>query len=251
MTEHVIVEKSEQAPGVLIVRLNRTEKKNALTQAMYKALADAVTTADNDPDIGALAFLGTEGCFSAGNDMADFLSFAMSGGLGKPAAFELLEALANSKKPLISGVDGLAIGIGTTIHLHCDMTIASPRSLFKTPFTDLALTPEAGSSLLGPRMMGHQRAFAMLAAGEGFTAEQALTAGLIWKIVPESMVEVETLKVAVSIAAKPRQAMKIARDLLRYDTAEIEARMQLELKFFGAQLQSDEARKAFEAFMRR
>jgi enoyl-CoA hydratase/carnithine racemase len=249
MSDHILVEQSEEAPAVQIIRLNRPEKKNALTQAMYQTMADAINAANDDDTIGAVALLGTEGCFSAGNDMADFLAFAMSGGIGKPAAFALLEALTNAKKPLISGVDGLAIGIGTTVHLHCDMTIASPRSLFKTPFTDLALVPEAASSLLGPRIMGHQRAFALLAVGEGFSASQALDAGLIWKIVPEAEVETETLKLAASIAAKPRKAVQIARDLLRYDRNEVKERMELELKHFGAQLIGPEARAAFEAFM--
>jgi enoyl-CoA hydratase/carnithine racemase len=249
MTDHILIERSDSAPGVQIIRFNRPEKKNSLTQAMYQKMADGINAANDDDSIGAVAILGTEGCFSAGNDMADFLGFAMSGGVGKPSAFALLEAFTRARKPLISGVDGLAIGIGTTIHMHCDMTIASPRSLFKTPFTDLALVPEAASSLLGPRLMGHQRAFALLAAGEGFSAEQALNAGLIWKIVPEAEVEGETLKLAASIAAKPRQAVTIARDLLRYDSDEVRARMEQELKHFVAQLVSAEAKAAFEAFM--
>lgn len=148
-------------------------------------------------------------------------------------------------------MDGLAIGIGTTLNLHCDLTVASSRSLFKTPFVDLALVPEAASSLLVPRIMGHQRAFAMLAAGEGFSAEQALAAGLIWKVVSEADVETETLKIASSLAAKPPQALKIARDLLRGDVAEVRARIDAEIVHFATQLQSAEARAAFEAFMRR
>lgn len=247
----ILVERPQAAPGVQVIRFNRPEKKNAITDAMYRTMIDALQAADEAADIRAIAFLGSNGCFSAGNDMADFMAFAMSGGNGRLAAADFLHALVGVQKPIVSGVDGLAIGIGTTLHLHCDLTVASSRSLFKTPFVDLALVPEAASSLLVPRIMGHQRAFAMLAAGEGFSAEQALAAGLIWKVVPEADVESETLKIASSLAAKPPQALKIARDLLRGDVAEVRARIDAEIVHFAAQLQSAEARAAFEAFMRR
>lgn len=251
MSDHILLGRPESAAGVQIIRFNRLEKKNAITEAMYRTMTDAIVAANADPEIRVIAFLGSAGCFSAGNDMADFLTFAMSGGQGRPAAFDFLHALAHAQKPLVSGVDGLAIGIGTTIHLHCDMTVASNRSLFKTPFVDLALVPEAASSLLAPRVMGHQRAFAMLASGEGFSAQQALDAGLIWKVVDEADVETETLKIAASLAAKPPQALKIARDLLRGNSDDVLTRMNEELVHFAAQLKSAEARAAFEAFMRR
>lgn len=247
----ILVDRPQAAPGVQVIRFNRPEKKNAITDAMYRTMIDALQAADADGGIRAIAFLGSSGCFSAGNDMADFMAFAMSSGKGSLAAGDFLHALVGVQKPIVSGVDGLAIGIGTTLHLHCDLTVASSRSLFKTPFVDLALVPEAASSLLVPRIMGHQRAFAMLAAGEGFSAEQALAAGLIWKVVPEAEVESETLKIASSLAAKPPQALKIARDLLRGDVAEVRARIDAEIVHFAAQLQSTEARAAFEAFMRR
>ena len=131
------------------------------------------------------------------------------------------------------------------------MTVASRRSLFKTPFVDLALVPEAASSLLVPRIVGHQRAFALLAAGEGFSAEEARQAGLIWKVVDDGEVEAETLKIAAGLAAKPPQALKIARGLLRGDVADIRKRIDEEIVHFAEQLQSAEARAAFEAFMRR
>ena len=216
--EHILVEPVGHAPEVLTIRFNRPEKKNAITDAMYLRMAEALHAANADPEIRVVAFLGTEGCFSAGNDMADFLAFAMSGARGKLAVLDLLKALATFEKPLVSGVDGLAIGIGTTLNLHCDLTVASNRSLFKTPFVDLALVPEAASSLLAPKLIGHQRAFALLAMGEGFSAEQAL---------------------------------KIARDLVRGKPEDVLARIDEEARHFIAQLQSAEARAAFEAFMRR
>ncbi len=251
MTDPILVERPEVHPGVLVIRFNRPEKKNAITQAMYRRMADALVEANADPAIRAIAFLGTEGCFSAGNDIADFLLHATGGGSQRPAAFDFLKELAGSQKPVVSGVDGLAIGIGTTIHMHCDLTIASSRSLFKTPFVDLALVPEAGSTYLAPPVMGHQRAFALLVAGEGFSAEEAREAGLIWKVVAPEEVETTTLKLAASLAAKPPGALKISRDLVRGNRDALYARMDEELEHFIAQLKSAEALAAFEAFMRR
>ena len=248
---HILVEWPDAYPGVMVIRFNRAEKKNAITSAMYQSMTAALEEANRDDTTRAVAFLGTDGCFSAGNDMGDFLAYAMSGSQDAPAAAVFIKALALAQKPLVSGVDGLAIGIGTTLHLHCDMTIASPRSFFKTPFVDLALVPEAASSLLTPRIMGHQRAFAMLVAGEGFSAASALDAGLIWKVVEPQEVEPQTLALAASLAAKPPQALKIARNLLRGPREAVLERMDEELVQFSSQLRSPEARAAFEAFMRR
>ncbi|MCJ8517569.1 enoyl-CoA hydratase/carnithine racemase [Pseudorhizobium tarimense] len=249
MSEHVLVEHPQAQPGVMVMRFNRPDKKNAITTEMYERMTVALREADNHASVRAVAFLGTEGCFSAGNDMADFLAYAMGDG-GRPAAVDFLQALATCDKPLVSGVDGLAIGIGTTLNLHCDMTLASDRSVFRTPFVDLALVPEAASSLIAPRIMGHQRAFALLAAGEGFSAEQAREAGIIWKVVPADAVEAETLALAARLAQKPPHALKIARSLIR-NGDDVLARMDEELVHFTKQLRSAEARAAFEAFMGR
>lgn len=251
MSDPILIEQPERFAGVAVIRFNRPDKKNAITSPMYRTMVAALKAASDDPAIRALAFLGSEGCFSAGNDMADFLAYAMSGTTEPPAAVDFLKALATFDKPLVSGVDGLAIGIGTTLNLHCDLTIASSRSLFRTPFVDLALVPEAASSLLAPRIMGHQRAFALLVAGEGFSAEAAREAGLIWKVVEAGEVEADTLKLAASLAAKPVGALKIARDLVRGNTQEVLARMDEEMVHFASQLKSAEARAGFEAFLQR
>ncbi|MCM2440794.1 crotonase/enoyl-CoA hydratase family protein [Agrobacterium vitis] len=251
MSEHILVERPETHPGVLVIRFNRPDKKNAITEAMYHRITAALNEAQADDTVRAVAFLGTEGCFTAGNDMGDFLAYALSDGSKLPAAALVLRALVAAEKPLVSGVDGLAIGIGTTLNMHCDLTIASSRSLFKTPFVDLALVPEAASSLLAPLAMGHQRAFALLALGEGFSAEEARAAGLIWKVVEPDAVERETLALAANLAKKPPQALKIARDLLRGDRSLVLARLDEELAHFAAQLKSAEARAAFEAFLAR
>ncbi|NKJ37098.1 crotonase/enoyl-CoA hydratase family protein [Rhizobium sp. SG570] len=250
MTDHIIIERPETTPHVQIIRFNRPEKKNAITRAMYQAMTDALKAADDTPDIRVNVFLGTEGCFSAGNDMADFLAFAMGGSMGREV-LNFLAALATAKKPVVSGVDGLAIGIGATIHLHCDLTVASDRSLFKTPFVDLALVPEAASSLIAPRLMGHQRAFALLALGEGFSAAEAKEAGLIWKVTAPEAVEAETLSSAAKLAAKPPEALRIARDLIRGEPDAILGRIAEEAELFATRLKSAEARAAFEAFMKR
>lgn len=248
---HILVERPQDPSGLLVIRFNRPEKKNAITSAMYERMTTALEEANHDEAIRAVVFLGTPGCFSAGNDMADFLAYAMSGSKDVPAAASFIKALALAEKPLVSGVDGLAIGIGTTLNLHCDLTVASDRSTFRTPFVDLALVPEAASSLLAPRLMGHQRAFALLVAGEAFSAHAARDAGLVWKIVAPEEVEAETLALATGLAAKPPEALKIARDLVRGPRDEILARMDEELAHFSSRLRSAEAKAAFEAFMRR
>ncbi|MCJ9720940.1 crotonase/enoyl-CoA hydratase family protein [Agrobacterium sp. SHOUNA12C] len=250
MTDHILIQRPETAPHVQVIRFNRPEKKNAITRVMYQTMTDALQAANEDPDIRVTAFLGAEGCFSAGNDMGDFLAFAMGGSMGREV-LDFLGALATAKKPIVSGVDGLAIGIGTTIHMHCDLTVASDRSLFKTPFVDLALVPEAASSLLAPRLMGHQRAFALLALGEGLSAADAKDAGLIWKVTTPDALEAETLSLATRLAAKPPEALRIARNLIRGSTADVLARIDEEATLFAAQLKSAEARAAFEAFMKR
>lgn len=250
MSEPVIIERYAENSAVQVIRFNRPEKKNAFTRDMYRTMTDAVNAANSDDGVRVTVFFGTEGCFSAGNDIGDFLAAAMGGSMGQDL-IDFLYALAKAEKPLVSGVDGLAIGIGTTLNLHCDLTIASDRSQFRTPFVDLALVPEAGSSLIVPRIMGQQRAFAMLAAGEAFSAEDARLAGLIWKVTTAEQVEHQTLSAAAKLAAKPPEALKIARDLIRGPREEIIARIDEEARHFAARLKTAEARAAFEAFMRR
>lgn len=250
MTEHILIERPGAFPGVQVIRFNRPEKKNAITRAMYVRMTEALVAANDDPAVRVTAFLGTEGCFSAGNDLTDFLDVALGGGMGAEIP-GFLHALAKAEKPVVSGVDGLAIGIGATLNMHCDMTIASDRSLFRTPFVDLALVPEAASSLIAPRIMGRQHAFALLAAGEAFSANDAKDAGLIWKVTAPEKVEAETMALAAKLSAKPPEALRIARDLIRGEQDEIFARIDEEIRHFAARLKSAEARAAFEAFLRR
>jgi enoyl-CoA hydratase/carnithine racemase len=248
MSDHIVVERHG---AVQTVRMNRPEKKNALTRAMYAAMAEAITSGEQDDGVRVQVLLGQPGAFSAGNDMNDFLAVATGGDEHGGQVFEFLNALATAKKPVLSGVDGLAIGIGTTVHLHCDLTFATPGSLFRTPFVDLALVPEAASSLIAPQIMGHQRAFALLAMGEGFSAQDALDAGLIWKIVDAAALEDEVMQTAQALAAKPPRALAIAKQLTKGPREPVLSRIKEEAAHFGKQLKSDEAREAFMAFMAR
>ena len=250
MSEHIEITRPEAYPGVLAIRMNRPDKKNAITRAMYEAMANALHEANSDASVRSVVILGVPGSFSSGNDLQDFMAIAMNPTLGQDVGRFIFE-LARFSKALVSGVDGLAIGIGTTMNLHCDMTFATARSFFRTPFTDLALVPEAASSLLGPGIMGHQRAFAMFAAGIGFSAEEAKDAGLIWKIVSEEALEEEALKAAGHLAALPPAALSISRRLIKGERDGVEARMHDELHHFNNQLRSQEAMQAFQAFMSR
>ena len=181
MNDHILIERNGP---VQVIRMNRPDKRNALTRAMYQAMSQALAAGDADPGIRVHVFLGVPGAFSSGNDLNDFMAIA-TGGEGGLEVWNFLEALASSQKPIISGVDGIAVGIGATLNLHCDLTFATPRTVFRTPFVDLGLVPEAGSSLLAPAVLGRQQAFALLGLGEGFSAGHAKEAGLIYAVVEE------------------------------------------------------------------
>jgi enoyl-CoA hydratase/carnithine racemase len=237
--------------GVQTLRLARPAKLNALTEAMYHALADGLAAGEADPATGAHLFLGQPGCFTAGNDIGDFARQAEGGAGGPRGVMRFLEVLALGSKPLVAAVDGIAVGIGTTLLLQCDMVLASPRAVLRTPFIDLGLVPENAASLLAPRVMGHARAFELLCLGESFSAERALSAGIVNAVVPEGEIEARAMALAARLAAKPREAMRLSRALLRGTPGERLARMREESALFAARLRSDEARAAFAAFLAR
>jgi enoyl-CoA hydratase/carnithine racemase len=247
MSEHIVVERKG---AVQTIRMNRPEKKNAITRAMYGAMAKALTEGDADPAIRCHVILGVPGAFSAGNDMADFMVVAM-GGDGGTEVFAFLEALALCAKPIVSAADGIAVGIGTTIHLHCDLTFATQRTIFHTPFVDLGIVPEAGSTLIAPALLGTQASFALLALGEPFSAERAKAAGLIYDVVAEDELESRAMAAADVIAAKPPEALKLSRDLMRGDRDALVKRIKEEGRLFTARLKSDETKQALMAFMNR
>lgn len=236
------------ANGVQTLRIDRPEKKNALTSAMYNDLAKALEEGNSDDTVGCHLICGHPGAFTSGNDIADFLKFGLNGDTGERPAGRFLKALVLNEKPLIAAVDGLAVGVGTTLLMHCDMIFASRGSVFKAPFVDLGLVPEAGSTLIGPRLMGNQLAFELLCLGETFDAERAEKAGLVNHVV-DGDVEAAALDCALKIAAKPREALAAARRLLKGEPDALLARVDREAEIFTERLTAPETIAAFEAFM--
>src|ERR1700688_1993685 len=248
MTELVIV--TDNGP-VRTVRMNRPQKKNALTMVMYDAMAAAIEDAGKNSGLRCLLIAGTPTVFCAGNDIGDFLKAAGEGGtLGVPI-LRFLYALARCETPLVAAVQGDAIGVGTTMLLHCDHVVASQEARFSTPFVGLGLVPEAASSLIAPRLMGHTRAFSLLVMGRPLNAIEAKAAGLVNTVVAPDAVEAEAMKAAREIAALPQQGVLESRRLMRGAPDEIVARIDAEAEHFKTRLQSAEARAAFEAFMTR
>jgi len=237
----------EIVDGVQIIRINRPDKKNALTIDMYAAMNDALRSGDASDEIAVHLITGTEGMFSAGADLKEFLMFA-TGGERKLEAYEFLKTIAQIKKPLIAAVDGLAVGIGTTMLLHCDLVYASPKATFTTPFSNLGMVPEGGSSLLVPRMMGSKRAFEMLCLGQVFSAEKAHGAGLINEIVAADELVDYAVQCGRLLAAKPPEALAMSRDMIRGSEQEVLDCMAAEIEVFTERLVSAEAREAFTAF---
>jgi enoyl-CoA hydratase/carnithine racemase len=240
---------SDDGP-VRTVRMNRPDKKNALTLAMYDAMAQAIEEAGQRADIRCLLIAGHDSGFCAGNDLNDFVAMAQGGALGAPI-LRFLHALARADKPLVAAVNGRAVGVGTTMLLHCDHVVASDSAVLSTPFVALGLVPEAASSLIAPRLMGHARAFALLVMGQPLNATEAKEAGIVNAVVPAAELEAQTLTAARMIAALPAEGVAIARRLMRGSPEEITARIDAEAEAFKARLASPEAQAAFTAFFNR
>ena len=236
--------------GVRIIRMNRPEKKNALTQPMYAAITNALREAEAREATRCIMIAGTPGTFTAGADITEFLESANSGGL-RPATVGFLKALAGSRKPLVAAVGGIAVGVGVTMLFHCDHVVAATNATFTTPFLKLALVPEAASSLLAPMRMGYARAFSMLVMGRSLSAAEAKEAGIVNTIVDAAAVDDTALKAAREIAALPAVAVAVSRALMRGKRDEIENQIDVEVTHFRDRLQSDEARTAFSAFLSR
>lgn len=245
MSEHVRVEK--QGP-VLSITLARPERRNAITVAMYAALADAVEQAANDRSIRLIAFCGEGQDFAAGNDLADFLETVPSD-REEIAVWRFLRALAACETPLIAAVHGNCVGIGTTMLLHCDLVVAEEGSRFSLPFVDLALVPEAASSLLLPRMAGRRRAARYLLLAEPFGVDEALSIGLISHSCAAGELERSLEDLVGRLLARPEQALRETQRLLRHGARdEILERMRLESSVFAERLQSAEVKEAISAF---
>ncbi len=234
---------------IQIIRFTRPDKKNALKSTMYTAMTDALVAGDASPNVVAHVFVGSGGIFSAGNDIAEFIERATGQTSLSTQVLGFIRYLPLIRKPVIAAVDGLAVGVGTTMLLHCDLVYASPTASLRTPFLDLGLVPEAGSSLLAPLRMGYARAFELLVLGEAFSAERAREAGIVNAVVPADQLEATALKAAARLAAKAPEALSLSRRLMRGDTSAIVARIDEEAQIFGERLSSPEAREAFAAFM--
>jgi enoyl-CoA hydratase/carnithine racemase len=248
MSEHVRVSVDG---NVMRLTLARPEKKNALTNAMYLALAQALERAESDPAIRVVLFEGEGDSFTAGNDLADFAAVAAgTAGRDDMKAFVFLRALAHAQKPYVAAVQGLAVGIGVTMLMHCDLVYVAEDAKLTTPFVNLAVVPEAASSLLIPARIGHARAFAMFALGEPVDGRTAAAIGLANAAVPAAEVHAKALAAAKTLAAKPMGALRATKQLMR-DADAIAALMARESEIFGARLRTAEAAEAFKAFAER
>jgi enoyl-CoA hydratase/carnithine racemase len=239
--------KTELADGVFRIEIARPEKKNALTAEMYQALADALASAEADPAVRVILISGAGGNFTAGNDLADFVD--------KPPmdedapVFRFLNGFANLTKPFVAAVEGVAVGVGTTILLHCDLAYAGASARFALPFANLGLTPEAASSLLLPLRAGHARAAEMLMLGEVFSAQTALETGIINAVLPDGQVLAHALERCRKLITQPAASLRLTKQLMkRAQQALVRETMSTEGEIFRQRLASPEAKEAFAAF---
>ncbi|CAH2604759.1 Enoyl-CoA hydratase [Rhodovastum atsumiense] len=237
----------EQHDAVLEIVLDRPDKRNAITTAMYTALADALQAAEADPAVRVVLFRGNGGVFTAGNDLKDFLQEPPADGADWPA-FRFLRAVAGAAKVLVAAVEGPAVGIGTTLLLHCDLVVAAANARFQLPFVKLGLVPEAASSLLLPRLAGYHRAAELLLLGEPFDAAAAQAMGLVNRVVPVAELLPAARALTVALAARAPEAVRATKALLKSDSATPAARLEEEAALFAARLRSAEIREAVAAF---
>jgi len=235
---------------VLTVRFNRPDKKNALTGAMYTALAEAFNGANSNPDVRVVLIAGQPECFCAGNDMVDFLNNPPQGQDSPVVHF--MRSLANIEKPVVAAASGIAVGVGVTLMLHCDLVYCGEQTKLNMPFTSLGICPEFASSYLLPRLMGHVRAAELLMLGEGFTAQKALEYGLVNAVLPNAEVEAVARSKALQMAALPPQAMRTTKMLLKkWGLPTINESVNFEAGYFMKMLLDPEAREAMTAFMQK
>lgn len=245
MTEQVLI---DQEGGVLTLTMNRPEKKNALTLELYARLAAAINGADDDASVRVILIQANGDMFTAGHDVSEFAAINAGGEVGeRPSGEPFLLALANARKPLVAAVHGRAVGIGLTMLLHCDMVYVAEDALLSSPFVNLALVPEAASSLLLPARIGHVRAFELFALGATIDGRTAAELGIANAALPAGEVQAKARAAAQALAAKPAAAVRITKALMR-DVPAMTQRIDEEFRHFYAQLQSPEAKEAFSAF---
>ncbi|MBZ2205787.1 enoyl-CoA hydratase [Massilia soli] len=244
---------TSKANGILTIEFNRPERKNAITAVMYQAMADAINEAESDSAVRAILLVGKPEIFTAGNDLPDFLQNSRPVE-GVPAearpVFQFMRALSGSTKPVVAAVSGAAVGIGTTMLMHCDLVYAADNAKFSMPFSQLGLCPEFASSLLLPQLAGYPRAAEKLLLGEAFLAQEALDMGLVSKVVPLADLRAFAEGQAAKLAALPAASVRATKALMkRARTPAINDAMDAENKLFAAMLLAPEAKEAMTAFM--
>jgi enoyl-CoA hydratase/carnithine racemase len=247
MTEQVEVQNES---GILTLTLKRPDKKNALTNEMYGALADAIEGAESDPAVRVVLIRGEGDSFTAGNDLGEFAAVAAGKATGERHVTRFIHSLGRATKPLVAAVQGRAVGVGTTMLLHCDLVVLAENALLSTPFISLALVPEAASSILMPLRIGYARAFELFALGEPVAANVALQWGLANRVVPLEKLDAETTALAQRLAKQPLGSLVATKKLMRNGEMLVK-QMQAESEHFEARLKSAEAREAFQAFAER
>lgn len=236
------------ADGIATLTFDRPDKKNAITRAMYQSLADGLITAANDKAVRAIVITGADGIFTAGNDVEEFLKHPPQPGDSHVTQF--MTVLHETEKPVIAAVSGMAIGIGTTLLMHCDLVYAADNTRFAMPFTQLGLCPEFASSYLFPRLAGYQRAAEKLLLGEAFSAEEAMQMGLVSKVMPAESLQTFVAAQALKLAMLPPESLRITKQLMKKDLAsDVSAVIQNELQHFTRLLQGPDAKEAFSAFL--
>jgi enoyl-CoA hydratase/carnithine racemase len=248
MSEHVLVEREQ---GLVTLRMNRLDKKNALTRAMYSAMAEVLNGADQDKTVRALLITGGESCFTSGNDVADFIQ-APPTGLNSEV-FQFMKALFDFSKPVVAAVNGPAVGIGTTMLLHCDLVYIGRNAALKMPFVNLGLCPEYGSSLILPRLLGQARAAELLLLGQGFSGEQAAQWGIANYALDDGAATLAAAREAALrfLQLAPSAVIDSKRLMRAPGREELRKVIEEEGALFGQRLRSPEAIEALSAFMQR
>ena len=247
MTEHIKIERKDH---ILTLTFARPDKKNAITDAMYGKLADALIAAETDKATRVIVFRGEGDMFTAGNDVGEFAAVAAGKSEGSRNVTRFIQSLGRSTRPLVAAVQGRAVGVGTTMLLHCDLVVLADNTQLSTPFVSLALVPEAASSLLMPARIGYARAYEMFALGETVPAKAALEWGLANRVVPLDKLDAEALALAQRLAKQPAGALTATKKLMRNGETLV-AQMQAEGEQFAQRLRTAEAREAFTAFAER
>ncbi|MFO7569864.1 MAG: enoyl-CoA hydratase [Smithellaceae bacterium] len=243
---------TRQENGVLTIEFNRPDKKNSITSEMYQMIADALARGQNDPSTRVVVMMGKPDIFSAGNDLIDFMNHAADGDLSERPVAKFMANMVAMTKPVIACVTGAAIGIGTTMLLHCDLIYASEKATFSMPFAKLGLCPEFGSSMLLTQTIGYQKTAEKLFFGEPFSAREACEMGLVNQVLPADELTAFVYAQAAKLARLPASSLRTTKGLMKSAQAEaVKARIIEENKFFSAMLSSPEAKEAFDAFFKK